>query len=63
VRVAAAADRDVERRAGTPGIRHRRAEACGLNELLGLDRRLDARLGLAPPGAVAEGFDLFWKRL
>jgi hypothetical protein len=60
VRVASAADRDIERRAGPPRIRHRRAEAYGLNEFLGLHGRLDARLRLSPPRAVAKGFDLFW---
>ena len=56
-------DRHVERRAGSSRVRHRRAEADPLDQLLGLDRRLDARLGLAPPHAVAEQLGLFWKRL
>src|SRR5205085_3607696 len=62
VRVAPPADRDVERRAGAARVRHRRAEADRLDELLRLDRRLDARLRLAPPHTVAVSLNLFGQR-
>ncbi|MCA1613770.1 MAG: hypothetical protein LC800_06385 [Acidobacteria bacterium] len=58
VRVAPAADGDVERSAGPPRVRHRGAEPGALHEPLGPGRVLHARLRLARPHQIAVSLDL-----